>query len=81
MSVEAAIRSAAAARLELARVLPLRLSARPPVLLTPGQRVSQEVKCFSVGQRLMSRPISEITVRTVLASRPSTAVRSMPVMV
>ena len=75
------MRSAVAARLELGRVRPLLLCDRPPVLFTLGQRVSQEVKCFSVGQQLMSNPISEITVRIVLASRPCTTVRSMPVMV
>ena len=48
--------------------------------LVPGQRPSQEAKCFSVGQRLMSRPISATIVWTVRASMPSIRVRSTPVM-
>ena len=34
------------------------LSRRPPEILLLGASVSQEVKCFSVGQRRMSVPIS-----------------------
>ena len=31
----------------------------PPEILALGESVSQEVKCFSLGQRVMSRPTSE----------------------
>jgi hypothetical protein len=33
----------------------------PPVILLLGARVSQAVKCFSLGQRLMSVPIAAIS--------------------
>ena len=33
--------------------------SRPPEILLWGARVSHDVKCFSVRQRLMSMPISE----------------------
>src|ERR1700682_5957571 len=35
------------------------LRRRPPDTLLWGARVSQDVKCFSVGQRVISVPISE----------------------
>ena len=35
------------------------LRRRPPEILFCGARVSHEVKCFSVGQRVMSVPISD----------------------
>ena len=37
------------------------LSRRPPEILFLGASVSQDVKCFSVGHRLMSVPISAIS--------------------
>src|SRR6059058_6048202 len=52
----AAMRKIAAARLAEGCVFELR--SRPPEILLWGARVSQDVKCFSVGQRLMSVPIS-----------------------
>src|SRR6266536_236095 len=45
-----------AARLAEGGVLALR--SRPPEILLWGARVSQDVKCFSVGQRAISVPIS-----------------------
>ena len=41
------------------------LSRRPPEILFLGARVSQEVKCFSVGHRAMSVPISATNLRAV----------------
>ncbi len=35
------------------------LSRRPPEIVFCGARVSHEVTCFSVGQRVMSVPISD----------------------
>src|SRR4030066_14333 len=52
----------------------------PPETFEPGQRPSQEAKCFSEGQRAMSRPISEMRVRAMEVSIPSTRVRSVPEM-
>ena len=46
------------------------LSSRPPVMLFLGARVSHEVKCFSVGQRVMSVPISAISLSAVWAPDP-----------
>src|SRR5262245_48251229 len=51
----------------------------PPETLLPGTKPSQEPKCFSVGQRLMSSPTSPMTVRAVFASMLSIWVRSTPV--
>ena len=41
------------------------LSSRPPEILFWGASVSHEVKCFSVGQRVMSVPISAINFSAV----------------
>src|SRR5262249_16293727 len=46
----------AAARLAEGLIRPLIFL--PPVILLPGESLSQEAKFFSVGQRVMSRPIS-----------------------
>jgi hypothetical protein len=73
----AARRSAAATRLAERLVRPL--SFLPPETLLPGERLSQEAKCFSVGHRVMSSPISATTLRAVGASMPSIRVRSTPV--
>lgn len=54
------------------------LSRGPPEILFLGARVSQEVKCFSVAQRLMSVPISESSLRAVYGAMPSICVRSTP---
>ena len=43
------------------------LISRPPVILFLGARVSHEVKCFSVGQRVMSVPISAISLSAAWA--------------
>ena len=36
-------------------------STLPPLILQPGDNVSQEVKCFAVGHRLRSVPHSAIS--------------------
>ena len=73
----AAIRNTSAARLVTARVLFFRIC--PPLMRWSGHRPSQEPKCFSLGQRCMLSPISEISACTLSTSRPSTSVRSTPV--
>jgi hypothetical protein len=50
----------------------------PPVILVPGHKPSQEVKCLSVGKRDMSVPTSETTTSAVVTSMPSMRVRSTP---
>ncbi len=49
------------------------LSRRPPEILFLGARVSQDVKCFSVGQRLISVPIIDLrqvhTARELMQGR------------
>jgi hypothetical protein len=52
-------RKMAAARLAEGGVR--QLSRRPPEILLFGAKVSQEAKCFSVGQRRMSVPISAMS--------------------
>src|SRR5438309_1317667 len=56
-------RRTAAARLAEGGVLELR--SRPPETLLCGARVSQEVKCCSLRQRLMSVPISPMSCSAV----------------
>ena len=51
----AARRNARAARLAQRLVLPL--SSLPPVILVPGHKPNQEVKCLMVGKRDMSTPV------------------------
>src|SRR5438093_7732390 len=75
-TASAARRSAAAARLADGCVRDP--SRRPPEILLFGARVSHEVKCFSVGHRAMSVPISAMSLRLVCGPRPSIWVRSMP---
>src|SRR5664279_4289085 len=75
-NVNAAMRSAEAAR--LATGLVALLNTLPPLILEPGQRPSQEVKCFSVFQRLMSIPISAMTLSAVLVLMPLMPERSTP---
>src|SRR3546814_18270739 len=70
------MRKAAAARLAETLVLPLR--RLPPETFVPGLRASQEAKCFSLGQALMSVPVSESTASTVLSLIPLISVRSTP---
>ena len=53
----------AAARLADGWVRELR--SRPPEILFFGASVSQDVKCFSVGHRVMSVPISEMSLSAV----------------
>ena len=57
-----------AARFDERRVLVL--STLPPDILLPGDNVSQEVKCFSVGHRLMSVPHSPMSFKAVLRTEP-----------
>ena len=57
------MRNAWAARLAQRFVFPL--ITLPPVILVPGHRPSQLVKCLTLGKRPMSEPISEMTVYSV----------------
>jgi len=50
----------------------------PPENWFRGATKSHETKCFSVAQRPMSRPISEISLRAPYGPRPGSAVRSTP---
>jgi hypothetical protein len=59
----AAIRRSAAARFADRRVF--ELSGRPPEILFPGAKVSQDVKCLTVGHFLMSSPHSATSRSTV----------------
>jgi len=54
-----------AARFDEHRVLVL--STLPPDILLLGDNVSQEVKCFSVGHRLMFVPHSPMNFKAVYA--------------
>jgi len=67
----------------LARLLAffdVRLFTSQPVILLLGATPNQEVKCLTVGHVLIFVPISVKKVCTVRASKPSTCVRSTPVM-
>ena len=55
------------------------LKRRPPEILLFGARVSHEVKCLSVGQRVMSVPISESSRSAVYGPMASSCERSTPV--
>jgi len=57
-----------------------RLITLPPVMVLWGHKPSQEAKFFSVFQRVMSRPTSEMIVCEVTTSMPSMLVRSAPLM-
>ena len=69
-------RSAAAALFAFRVVL--ELITLPPLTLLLGLNPNQEAKCFTVGHRLMSVPVSLTTFSAVYASTPSIAVRSTP---
>src|SRR6187401_1420854 len=73
----AAMRNACVARFGLRFVFEFK--TLPPERLVPGQRPSQEAKCFSVFQGLMSNPTSLASVSRVSAASPGMANRSMPV--
>ena len=46
-------------------------STLPPLILQPGDSVSQDVKCFSVGQRLRSVPDVDVHLQPrVLRAQP-----------
>lgn len=55
------------------------LRSRPPEILFCGASVSHDVKCLSVGQRLMSVPISESRRSALYGPMPSICERSAPV--
>ena len=65
----AAKRNAAAARLALGLVRLLRVF--PPVISLPGHNPNQDVKCLTVGHRVISRPTSLMTFSAVYPSIPS----------
>src|SRR3546814_7933602 len=69
------MRKAAAARLAETLVLPLR--RLPPETFVPGLRASQEAKCFSLGQALMSVPVSESTASTVRSEEHTSELQSL----
>src|SRR5664279_5484867 len=75
-NVSAAMRSADAAR--LATGLVALLSTLPPLILEPGQRPSQEVKCLTVFQRFISVPISAMILSAVFVLMPLMLERSTP---
>jgi hypothetical protein len=54
------------------------LKRRPPEIRVPGHSPSQAQKCLTLGHRLISVPISEISFNAVLASIPGIVVRSVP---
>jgi hypothetical protein len=66
----------AAARLAEGRVL--ELSRRPPEIWLLGARVSQEVKCFSEGQRRISVPISAMSCNAACGPMLSIWLKSAP---
>src|SRR3972149_5720751 len=55
------------------------LSRRPPPTLVLGARVIHDVKCLSVGQRVMSVPTSERSRSALYGPMPSSWDRSTPV--
>ena len=67
----------AAARLADGRVRLLK--SRPPEIVFCGASVNHDVKCLSVGQRVMSVPISESKRRALYGPMPSSCDKSMPV--
>lgn len=74
--VTAAIRSRAVTRIEKRRVRVLR--TLPPEILFPGARVSQDVKCWTAGQRLVSVPHAATIRSAEKGLRPFICVRSTP---
>src|SRR5262249_36810139 len=72
----AAKRSAVAA--PLAQDVVRRLRIWPPETRWGGQRPNHDVKCFTVGQRLISTPISLRMPKDVVSSRPSRWLKSTP---
>lgn len=72
----AASRNAWAARLTTRFVLPF--MTLPPVILVPGHKPNQLVKCPTVAKRDISAPVSQITASAVLTSMPSMRVKSTP---
>src|SRR6266498_685841 len=72
----AAMRNIAAARLADDWVRAER--SRPPEMLFLGASVNHDVKCFSVGQRCISVPISASSLSAVTGAMPSICVRSTP---
>ena len=69
-------RRTAAARLAEGGVL--ELSSRPPEILLLGAKVSQEVKCWAVRQRLMSVPISATSCSAACGPMASIWLKSAP---
>ena len=66
-----ASRSVCAAWFAQRLVLPL--MTLPAVILVPGHKPSQQAKCLSGGNRLMSVPISPTTTNAVVTSVPWSA--------
>src|SRR5713101_9430464 len=55
-------------------------STFPPEILCWGHSPNQRQKCFTLGHRVISVPISERITRAVPSSMPSMVVRSTPAM-
>ena len=51
----------------------------PPLIFEPGQRVSHEVKCFSVGHLFISVPHSDISRNAKKGPTPCICVISVPI--
>ncbi len=68
MAPWAASRNMAAARFLV--FLGLELSSLPPLMRLFGQSLSQEQKCFSLFQQVMSKPVSEMMTSTAKVLKP-----------
>jgi len=51
---------------------------RPPEILVPGHKPNHDAKCFALGHRVMSVPISAIKAKALPAAIPSLRVKSTP---
>jgi hypothetical protein len=50
----------------------------PPLFFVPGHTLNHEAKCFSLGHRLKSRPVSASNRNTVSSLNPGTRNKSTP---
>ena len=60
----------------LQSTLGLELSTLPPLMRLSGHTLSQEQKCFSLFQQLMSKPVSEMMTSTARVLKPGNRGRS-----
>ena len=54
--------------------LDLELKTLPPLMRLSGHTLSQEQKCFSLFQQLMSKPVSEMMTSTARVLKPGSRV-------